>query len=97
MWGVPFWKKRRNTVGHGRERTTVKEISSPGARNRTVTSSNRNGDKGEFRRGHLTRIDEAQEHDHDRRQICGGVHLRREIDAPPGIPPIDLMPGISSP
>jgi hypothetical protein len=32
--GVPFWKKWRNTVGHGRdrERTTVKEIPSPGRR-----------------------------------------------------------------
>jgi hypothetical protein len=32
--GVPFWKKRRNTVGHGwnRERTTVREILSLGRR-----------------------------------------------------------------
>jgi hypothetical protein len=61
-------------VRHGSS-VTASDYRASGARNRTVTSSNRNGDKGEFRRKLLTGVDKAQKNDLVSRWICdGGPH-----------------------
>jgi hypothetical protein len=60
-------------VRHGSP-VTASDYRATGARNRTVTSSNLNGDKGEFRRELLTRVDKAQKNDLVSRWICGGGH-----------------------